>query len=153
MKLRRLAAHAAAASVAFAVAASPTRAQTNDDMRRAIEELQRQIQVLKDRLDKQETQQKAQSAAPAAPPAAAPATAAAGQHEFLERKPGDNVTFFTRGGEATIYGNLDLSIDDISKGISGMTNDAGQHPVGRGGYMTDISTNVSFIGIRGFQTI
>jgi predicted porin len=132
--------------------------QSNDDTRRMIEELQKQIEVLKDRLDKQEAQQKAQ---PAGPTAIAPAgkPPAEGQRAFLERKPGDNVTFFTYGGEATIYGNLDMSYDVISKGISGMTNDSpagpgtGGHPVGNGGYMQDISTNISYLGIRGFQAV
>src|ERR1039457_180808 len=95
-------------------------AQSPSEMKAQIDALQRQLQILKERLDKQEAQQ-AQQAAQA--PARGPATAASGGTEraFLERKEGEGVTFFTRGGEVSIYGNLDLSLDSTTKGISGMT--------------------------------
>src|SRR5471032_3074777 len=111
-------------------------AQSPDDMKGQIEALQRQLQILKDRLDKQEAQQAQKS--PPAPGRGAEGGrgAAAGdtEHAFLERKEGDGVTFYTRGGEVSIYGNLDLSLDDTTKGISGMTDGAGNSPFGNGGW-------------------
>src|SRR5260221_9590687 len=80
--------------------------------------------------------------------------AAAGGRELLERKPGDGVTFFTRGGELSIYGNLDVSFDYATKGISRMTGAGGPTdvPAGNGGWMPDISSNLSYIGVPGFPT-
>jgi predicted porin len=79
---------------------------------------------------------------------------AAGGHDFIERKPGDGLTFMTRGGELSIYGNLDISADDASKGIGGMTAaNPPTTPVGRTGWLPDISTNLSYIGVRGFQSL
>jgi predicted porin len=77
-----------------------------------------------------------------------PATA---RHSFLERKPGDDVTFFTRFGEVTLYGNLDVSFDAATKGIGGLRAE-GVGPVGNVGWMPDISTNLSYVGVRGFET-
>ena len=97
-------------------------AQSPDDMKAQIDALQRQLQILKERLDKQEAQQ-AQKAAPA--PGRAAAASGGTEHAFLERKEGDGVTFYTRGGEVSLYGNLDLSLDSTTKGISGMTGNGG----------------------------
>ena len=129
-------------------------AQTPDEMKRVVEELQRQIQVLKDRVDQMSAQQKQQAAQPPAPSQAV-ATGASRQPEFLERKPGDGVTFFTRGGEVSVYGNLDVSVDTATKGISGMVGNNGpaDTPAGKSGWMPDISTNLSYVGVRGFQSL
>jgi predicted porin/uncharacterized small protein (DUF1192 family) len=136
---------AAASCVAIS---SPAHAQAgNEDLKQKIDLLQQQIDMLKAQLDKVAQQQ---SAAPA-PAMAAPAP---GGHEFLERKPGDGVTFLTRGGELSIYANLDISVDDATKGIGGMTaGGAPTTPVGKMGWMPDISTNLSYIGVRGFQSL
>jgi len=171
MIARPVAALAAIALIATATVSGGARAQSNDEMRRMIEDLQRQLQVLKERLDRQESQQRAQpsgapgpaAALPAAQPvpgaaAAAPAASAGAQaiaHEFLERKPGDTLTFFTRGGEINLYGNLDLSLDLSTKGISRL-NAPGTGvytPIGNGGWLPAISSNLSYVGVRGFQTL
>ena len=75
------------------------------------------------------------------------------KHGFLESKPGDNLTFYTRGGEVTAYGNIDLSVDVATKGITSKTDANGTPPVGRMGWLPDISTNLSYIGVRGFQNL
>ena len=126
---------------------SPAVAQSsNQELKQKIDQLQEQIDLLKTQLDKVE-KQGAAPAAPAAPPVA-------GGNEFIQRKAGDGLTFLTRGGEVSIYGNLDLSIDDATKGIGGMTADgAPTSPVGKTGWLPDISTNLSYIGVRGFQTL
>jgi predicted porin len=128
-------------------------AQSPADMKAQIDALQRQLQILKERLDKQEAQQ-------AQKPSAAPGQGAEGGrgagdtgHAFLERKEGDGITFFTRGGEVSVYGNLDLSLDYTTKGISGMTDGGGNHPFGNGGWQSAISSNLSYIGVRGFQAL
>src|SRR5471032_2780285 len=118
-------------------------AQSPDDMKGQIEALQRQLQILKDRLDKQEAQQ-AQQPAPAGRGGAGGGGAAASgstERAFLERKEGDGVTFYTRGGEVSLYGNLDLSLDATTKGISNMTGNGGDSPVGKLGWQGAISSN------------
>src|SRR5437879_12731140 len=47
-----------------------------------------------------------------------------------------------------IYGHLDVSIDDITKGIAGKTSGAGP-ATGKLGYQSDISSNLSYLGVRG----
>jgi predicted porin len=81
-------------------------------------------------------------------------------HAFLERKPGKDLTFFTPGGEITAYGQFDISIDAATKDakgtpVRGVTalGPGGDSPVGNFGWMPDISTNISYLGVRGFQRI
>ena len=87
------------------------------------------------------------SAANAGPPAYGASA------RFLERKPGKALTLYTQGGELTAYGNLDVSIDGMTKGISSLRAPDGSRPVGDLGWQPDISTNMSYIGVRGFQTL
>jgi predicted porin len=48
------------------------------------------------------------------------------------------------------YGNLDLSADVSTKGIAGkLANDGMSTPVGNVGWMPAISTNISYLGVRG----
>ncbi len=128
-------------------------AQSSGDMKAQIEALQRQLEMLKQRLDKQEAQQ---AQAPAQAQAAAPA--GKGGHEFLERKDSDDVTFLTRGGEVTVYGNLALSLQTSSNGLSGMVvpagvNHTGDKPVGKGGSLAAIGSDISYVGIKGLQKV
>jgi predicted porin len=81
-------------------------------------------------------------------------------HAFLERKPGKDLTFFTPGGEITAYGQFDISLDAATKDakgtpVRGVTalGPGGDSPVGNFGWMPDISTNISYLGVRGFQRI
>ena len=80
-----------------------------------------------------------------------PTTAEQQNHKFFERKPGKDLTFYTKNGEITAYGNLDVSFDALTKGISNLVGPDGAGPVGNVGWMPDISTNLSFVGIRGTQ--
>ncbi len=133
--------------IALATFGATAHAQSNADaLKQQVDQLQRQLEQVRGQLDKV-VKQLAESA-----PAAAPAPAAPSGHEFIERKPGDGLTFLTRGGELSIYGNLDLSIDDMTKGLGGMSV-GGVGPVGRVGWMPDLSTNLSYIGVRGFQSL
>ncbi len=119
---------------------------SNEEMKHQIDLLQKQIEMLKTRLDKLSEQQNAAPSAPATP-------VASGGRDFLERAPGDGITFKTRGGEVSVYGNLDLSLDTSTKGISGMMAADGSTPVGNGGWMSAVSTNLSYVGLRGSQSL
>ena len=119
---------------------------SNEALKQQVDLLKEQLELVRGQLDKVVKQL---AAAPAAP---VTAPAASGNHDFLERKTGDGLTFFTRGGEVSIYGNLDISVDAATKGLDGMTV-AGVPPAGRVGWMADISTNLSYVGVRGFQTL
>ncbi len=75
-------------------------------------------------------------------------------HRFLERKPGKDITFYTPGGEITAYGQFDVSLDAATKNAkSGPVAPDGSTPVGNFGWMPDISTNISYLGVRGFQRL
>jgi hypothetical protein len=138
-----------------------------------INELQRQVKQLSEGQAKssadakaardQAAQAKAQAAkaelaqASAGPAKAAQATGEpidSGGHRFLERKPGNPLTFFTPGGEITAYGNIDVSFDDTAKNVKSTPLAPGvAPPVGNFGWMPAISTNLSYLGVRGFQRL
>jgi predicted porin len=71
---------------------------------------------------------------------------------FFEKVPGKGLTFRTPGGEITAYGQFDISIDDTTKGISGLRSN-GNGPIGNVGWMPAMSTNLSYVGVRGSQDI
>jgi predicted porin len=81
-------------------------------------------------------------------------------HGFLEHKKGNPLTFYTPGGEITGYGNIDLSIDDTTKALGGnintnpaFTGQSEPFPIGNFGWMPAISSNSSYLGVRGFQRL
>jgi predicted porin len=86
-------------------------------------------------------------------------------HRFLEKKPGKDLTFYTPGGEITAYGQLDVSFDGATKDAKGLpvapfvpvppflAPGGGDSPNGNFGWMPDISTNISYLGVRGFQRL
>jgi predicted porin len=79
-------------------------------------------------------------------------------HGFLEHKKGNPLTFYTPGGEITGYGNIDLSFDDTTKALGGNIGNANAggselFPVGNFGWLPAISSNSSYLGVRGFQRI
>jgi predicted porin len=80
-------------------------------------------------------------------PAPAPA------HHYFDRKPGAGLTFYVPSGEITAYGNFDISLDGASKGIGDLHGPGGTKPVGITGWQADISTNLSYVGVRGFEAI
>jgi len=75
------------------------------------------------------------------------------KHGFFERKPGDRLTFYLPGGEFTTYANLDVSVDATTKGLGGKLGPDGNPPVGNMGWMPAVSTNLSYFGVRGFQSL
>jgi predicted porin len=81
---------------------------------------------------------------------------------FFERKPGKDLTFYTGGdgsgsesgpGQLTMYGSFDISFDLATKGLKNEFGPDGMPPVGNMGWLPDISTNNTYIGVRGFQPV
>ncbi|HWT05636.1 MAG TPA: porin, partial [Xanthomonadales bacterium] len=70
------------------------------------------------------------------------------------KKPGDALTF-TNGGadEVTLYGNLDLSVDHTTKGLQKFYPSSGDSPTGNVSYQSAVSTNLSYIGVRGVHKL
>jgi predicted porin len=99
------------------------------------------------------SQSPAEHAVPRPPADAFAPNAGKTPHGFFERKPGDKLTFYVPGGEFTAYGNMDLSFDVITKGLGGEIGPDGNPPVGNMGWIPDVSTNISYIGVRGFQNV
>jgi predicted porin len=126
--------------------------------------IEQQLRKVTEQIERQESAQLS-IPAPVAQPKATAATVpsvAGGSREdsrgLFERKPGSSLTFYTPGGETaggeiTAYANLDLSFDGATKGIGGMLGPNGQPPVGKVGWLPSISTNISYIGVRGFQAL
>jgi predicted porin len=165
-------ASSAVAVVAFGTI--PVRAQAVSDAQ--IKALQAQIDQLQKtvkQLQSQQTRSSAEAAAAkqAATHAEAKATQAQGQVAnlpvkaeatdgwYFRHKPDSALTFETPGGEITGYGNFDISFDGASKSVSGVytsplnINGGVVSPNGNFGWMPDISTNLSYLGVRGFQKI
>jgi predicted porin len=74
-------------------------------------------------------------------------------HGFFEHKKGNPLTFYTPGGEITAYGNIDLSVDDTTKSWTNMNLNGATPPVGNFGWLPSISSNSSYLGVRGFQRV
>ena len=129
--------------------------------------------TLKARLNKVETTKPAPAAAPAVRVVNAPATGIptpprslvepeidANGHGYLEHKKGNPLTFYTPGGEITAYGNFDISADVTTKAFGGnvntnptFTGGSEPFPTGNMGWMPAVSTNSSYLGVRGFQRV
>ena len=132
-----------ACSLALA-GASAARADDVGDLKAKLEALQKQMDAVKSQLEevtsqmqkqKQEMQQQPQAASGA---------------PFLQRKPGDALTFLAPGGgEVTLYGNLDVSLDYTTKGLKSDYGDMGGMPVGKMGWQSAIATNLSYLGVKG----
>jgi predicted porin/outer membrane murein-binding lipoprotein Lpp len=86
-------------------------------------------------------------------PANLPVKAAEKDGWFFRHKPGSALTFQTPGGEITGYGNIDVSFDVASKNVGSLTLNGADPPIGNFGWMPDISTNNSYLGVRGFQRL
>jgi predicted porin/outer membrane murein-binding lipoprotein Lpp len=80
-------------------------------------------------------------------------------HMYLQHKTGNPLTFLTPGGEITAYGNFDVSFDATSKDVKNKNSLINPNatntdlPIGNFGWMPAISTNLSYLGVRGFQRL
>ena len=135
MRFRKLLVSAAVASCFV-----PTIAWGDDvsDLKAQMEALQKQLDAVKTQLNALQ-QEKARPAAPA--PSGAP---------FIQLKPNAGATFLVPGGgEVQLYGHFDVSFDYATKGFKSDYGENGGMPVGKNGWEPAISTNLSYIGVRG----
>ena len=119
-----------ALSVSGAVYSGVVLADDASDAKKEIEALKQQVNALMQKIEQLATKQEATSA----------------KQETLEAKSSSGGSSFLKDSE--FYGNLDLSIDDTTKGLQS-SYALGGSPVGRVGYMPAISTNLSYLGWRG----
>src|ERR1043165_6785482 len=105
---RRLVRAVAIALAAGSIAA-PAIARADEDTQQEIRALKQQIEALSRKVDelsrRQEAKPRREERMEAAPPAAAPATL-----------PGNSLTFHVGGGNITLYGHVDVSLDDQTNG-------------------------------------
>jgi predicted porin len=141
MNVRKLQAIGAAALLAVAATAQ---ADITSDLQAQVQALQRQLDAVKAQLDAVTAEMQRQKQAQEQQPKQAVTG------PYIERKPGDAVTFLVPGGgELTLYGNLDVSFDYATKGLKSDYGDMGGMPVGRMGWEPAIATNLSYLGVRG----
>ena len=130
------------------------------ELKKQMRALQQQLSELREKIDAVTSGTETASAAPSENLQLSPianrvvvGSEKSTKHSFFERKPGDSLTFYTLNGEITPYGNLDLSVDAVTKGLGGKIGPDGTGPVGITGWMGDISSNISYAGIRGFERL
>jgi predicted porin len=133
--------------------------------------LKEQMRMMQQRLDEMQKQLETMSKRPTPPEGAAQQGPSVAKEK---EKPEDKEPLLTKIISG-FYGTLDVSLDDTTKGINGMTayhyalinpaNPAGGYqldptntgpksgPVGRLGYMPGLSTNKSVLGYRGSHKI
>jgi len=141
MNVKLLPIIAAATSLAVVM---PARADVASDLQAQVQALQRQLDAVKAQLDQVTTELKRQKEAEQQK------QAEVAKGPYVEHKPGDALTFLVPGGgEVTLYGNLDLSFDYTTKGLKSDYGDNGGVPVGKMGWQPAISTNLSYLGVKG----
>ena len=114
------------------------RADPISDMQSKVDALQRQIQELQSQIiSVQRAQDKQQPVAPS---------------PGISMKPGNDLTFQVGGGEVTLYGHVDVSLDTQTNGLAGFMN-GGAPVTGNNGWVPDVSSNLSYFGVRGQRAI
>jgi predicted porin len=162
---------AALVAAGLAFQALPASADKLDDVLARLDKIEKENAALKARLNKADAKPKpvpsvspAVSAViatrtPTPPPAYSEPEIDKNGHGYLEHKKGNPLTFYTPGGEITGYGNIDVSFDATTKALGGNVNNTGLaggsegSPAGNFGWMPAISTNSSYLGVRGFQRL
>jgi predicted porin len=128
----------AVASLFALAAANPVYADETSDLKAKFETLQNQMETLKAQLDTVTSQMQQQKQVASSP--------------GISMKPGNDLTFQVGGGEVTLYGHVDVSLDDQTSGLSGFIHN-GQTVTGNNGWVPDVSSNLSFFGVRGARPI
>jgi len=114
------------------------RADVVSDLKAQVDVLQRQMDALKVQLEQVSTQLQTQKSEQEKK-----------NEQFVATKPGSGLTFLTPGGgDVTLYGNLNVSFDYTTKGLAS-SYDPGGSPVGQMGWQPSISSNLSYLGVRG----
>lgn len=150
----------------FALAAIPAGARAEDpvlvEVLKRLDKLERENAKLRAKVEKQSSAPRAEKrgvVVDEAPRRYVDLTPAPGTYLqsddgwYLHKKDGQNLTFQTPGGEISIYGVLDVSFDVATKGIAGKRGIGGDLAVGNLGWQPAVSSNLSRIGINGFQKI
>jgi len=123
-----------ACSLALACMATAHADQVSD-MQAKMDALQKQMQELQAQMGTMAKKQEQVAAAPG-----------------ISMKPGNDLTFQVGGGEVTLYGHADVSVDVQTNGMSGFLHN-GLPVTGNNGWMSDVSSNLSFFGIRGNRPV
>ncbi|MDB5042264.1 MAG: Porin precursor [Candidatus Eremiobacteraeota bacterium] len=139
-------------ALAFAfVLATTTIASADPATDAKLQAMQAQLDAVMAQLAALKAQQAAAAAAAAAKPAApvVPVPPKAPDASFIQLVKGDTVTLLIGGEPVTLYGNLDLSWDHVTKGFNSapLNTDA----VGNTSYLSAISSNQSYFGVRGLH--
>jgi predicted porin len=177
MTMNKFALGVAIAAMGVATQSIPAYADKLDDVLQRLDAIEKNnAKLAKENAELKARMNKGESARSTAPAANTPAARAASMtgvptppqsytapeidangHGFFEHKKGNPLTFYTPGGEITGYGNIDLSVDDTTKMLGNMnTTFAGGSeptPTGNFGWMPAISSNASYLGVRGFQVL
>ena len=114
------------------------RADQISDMQEKLDALQRQVQELQAQIGSVKREQERREHAPAP--------------SGIAMKPGNDVTFQVGGGEIQIYGHVDVSLDDQTNGMGNFMN-GGQRVTGKNGWVPDVSSNLSYFGVRGGRPV
>ncbi len=130
---------ALACALAFAAIAGSAHADQAADMAAKLNALQQQIAELQTQMKSMAAEAQHQKEKPDAAPAVA-------------LKNGNDLTFLVGGGEITLYGHADVSLDTQTNGMSGYLH-GGAPVTGLNGWMADVSSNLSFFGVRGERRI
>ena len=110
------------------------------DLKSQMELLQKQLDTVKTQLYNMQEQKKQEEAKAKEQP----------KGSLVEMKPGPGVHFLVPGGgDVQLYGNLDVSFDYTTKGFQSDYGVNGGKPVGNVGWEPAISSNLSYLGIRG----
>jgi predicted porin len=124
--------------------ARTAQADVVSDLQSQMEALQKQLDQVKTQLYEMQQEKKKEAAE----------TKEAPGGSFLRMKPNAGATFLVPGGgEVSLYGNLDISIDETTKGLKSDYGDNGGMPVGKMGWQPAIATNLSYLGVRGTHPV
>ena len=127
---------------------SVARADTAADLKAQMEALQKQMEANQKQIQDMQAQlEKLQ--APKPQPQPGPNRPAA-QPVLVE--PGANTVFLIHGEPIQVYGVLDLSVDDTTKGLQPFYATSGDSPVGNVGWQPAISSQ-SYVGIRSARAL
>lgn len=129
------------------------RADNASDLKAQMEALQKQMEASQKQILEMQAQLQQLQAQKAATPAAQAGQARPGAvPSAVTMAPGDNVVFMIKGEPVQVYGNLDLSLDETSKGLQKATGNGGDPPLGNMGWQSGVSSQ-SYVGVRGARSL
>src|SRR5258708_35887865 len=124
-----------AVACSLALACMGARADQLSDMQQKLDTLQKEMDELKAQMGSVQKKQEQVAPAPA-----------------ISMKPGNDLTFKVGGGEVTIYGHADVSLDYVTNGMADFINN-GQRVTGHNSWMFDVSSTLSYFAILGERAV